>query len=187
MILSGASVTEVRFVLQSCLNYVYKWCITNRLYMKMKKTKTMWFETIVNNAVFGSDYDISIKDTTLSRVCSYQYLGVELDDVLSYDKQLENVVNKATHKLYVFRKIRRFISQSTAITVYKLMVLPLLEYCSILFKSGKKSRLDKVEKIQSKCIHIIKNCTEVSMRSKQSVLCCEYGLETLQTRRDTQL
>ena len=51
---------------------------------------------------------------------------------------LSNVVNKTTQKLYIFRKIRRFITQSTAIIVYKQMIQPLLEYCNILFNSGKK-------------------------------------------------
>ena len=38
---SGTSVTvqKVQKTLQFCLDYVYKWCITNRLYMNMKKTK----------------------------------------------------------------------------------------------------------------------------------------------------
>ena len=71
---------------------------------------------------------------------------MELDDRLSCDKHLNNVVNKTTQKLYIFRKIRRFISPSTAIIVYKQMILPLLEYCKILFNSGKKGKLDKIDK-----------------------------------------
>ena len=39
---SGASIVEVQETLQLCLDYVYKWCITNRPYMNMKKTKIMF-------------------------------------------------------------------------------------------------------------------------------------------------
>ena len=88
----------------------------------------------------------------------YSYLGVELDCFLSYDKHLDNVVNKASQKLYIFRKIRRFISQSTAILVYKQMIRPLLEYCNIIHNSGKKMKCDKIDNVQSKCIRIIENC-----------------------------
>ena len=35
----GRSVVEVQEALQSCVDYVYKWCIINRLYMNMKKTQ----------------------------------------------------------------------------------------------------------------------------------------------------
>ena len=78
------------------------------------------------------------QSNVLSRVCNYQYLGVDLDSMLSYDKFLDSVVNKTTQKLHVFRKIRRFISIDTAIVVYKQMILPLLEYCNFLLNSGKK-------------------------------------------------
>ena len=121
----------------------------------------MWFENNLQNNEVNTNHLISINGESLSRVYSYQYLGVELDHALSYDKHLDNVSNKTTQKLYIFRKIRRFIRQSTAITVYKQMILPLLEYCNILFNSGKKSKLDKIDKIQSKCIQIIENCHDV--------------------------
>ena len=44
----GNSVSEVKKNLQLCLDYVYDWCILNRLYMNMKKTKIMWFEIVLN-------------------------------------------------------------------------------------------------------------------------------------------
>ena len=184
---TGATVSEVQETLQHCLDYVYKWCITNRLYMNMKKTKVMWFESKESDINTDRDYLISINGSLLSRVLSYPYLGVELDHVLSYDKLLENVVNKTTQKLYIFRKIRRFISQTTAIIIYKQMILPLLEYCNILFNSGKKTKLDKIDRVQSKCIHIIENCHDVLSRSKEPELCIRFNIEPSQRRRDLQL
>ena len=183
----GGTVAEVQQTLQSCMDYVYEWCIQNRLYMNMKKTKTMWFEAKQLYNVANRDYEVIINGTVLSRVYSYLYLGVELDDNLTYDKHLTNVVNKTTQKLYIFRKVRKYISQSTAIIVYKQMILPLLEYCNFLFNSGKKSKLDKIDKIQSKCVRIIENCLDVSKRENETALCNRYNLDTLQNRRDIQL
>ena len=183
----GRSVDEVRQSLQPCLNYVYKWCIKNRLYMNMKKTKIMWFEQNNIIDVPNISYSINIEGVELSRVYNYMYLGVDLDHMLSYDSHLDSVLNKTTQKLYIFRKIRRFITQLIAITVYKQMILPLVEYCSILFNSGKKSKVGKIDKIQSKCIRIIENCYDVQKREKEAVLCKVYNLDTLQNRRDMQL
>ena len=147
----------------------------------------MWFESADANNNVDVDYLISINGALLSRVYSYPYLGVELDHALSYDKHLDNVVNKTNQKLFIFRKIRRFISQSTAVIIYKQMILPLLEYCSILFNSGKKSKIDKVDKVQSKCIRIIENCHDVYSRAKETELCARFNIEPLQHRRDIQL
>ena len=40
---SDKNVYDVQLKLQNCLNYVNDWCVENRLYMNMKKTKIMWF------------------------------------------------------------------------------------------------------------------------------------------------
>ena len=63
------------------------------------------------------------------------------------------------------------------------MILPLLEYCSMLFNSGKKSKIDKIDKIQSKCIRVIENCHDVSEREQETVICSRYKLDS----RDIQL
>ena len=112
-----------------------------------------------------------------------------MDHILSYDKHLDSVSNKTTQKLYIFRKIRRFISQATSIIVYKQMILLLLEYCSILFNSGKKLKIDRIDKIQSKCIRIIENCYDVATREKETVLCkhLQVGLSTESKRYSTGL
>ena len=106
----GRSVHDVQQSLQLCLNYVYDWCITNRLYMNMKKTKIMWFENSNQIKDPKTNYTINIEGVGLSRVYNYMYLGVDLDHNLSYDNHLDGVVNKTTQKLYIFRKIRRFIA-----------------------------------------------------------------------------
>ena len=82
------------------------------------------------------------------------YLGVDRDHLLTFDNHLVSMVNKTTQKLYVFHKIGRFINQLTAIAVYKLMMLPLLECSNFVFDSGKKSKVDKIDKVHSKCVRI---------------------------------
>ena len=80
---NGYSVAEVKSTLQSCMKYVYNWCLLNRLYMNMKKTKVMWFMNTTKPAISDVSYSIEVDGNLLSRVYSYQYLGVELDSLLS--------------------------------------------------------------------------------------------------------
>ena len=54
--------------------------------------------------------------------------------------------------------------------MYKQMILPLLEYCNVLFNSGKKLKVERVDKIKPKCVRIIENCYDVSKQAKESVL-----------------
>ena len=78
----GKSTVEVQKTLPSCMDYVYNWCVINRLYMNMKKTKTRWIKNSKLENAESSDYEITINGSILSRVYSYLYLGVEIDDGL---------------------------------------------------------------------------------------------------------
>ena len=184
---TGRNRQEVCNTLQMCSNYVYDWCIVNRLYINMKKTKIMWFG-MDNDKEDGSSSDnIHIANVCIERVWSYPYLGIELDARLSFDKHLDNIVSKCNQKLYVFRKIRRFVCEDTAIVIYKQTIRPLLEYCSFIFESGKKVKIDTIDKIQSKCLRIIESCSKENRERDESVLCLKYKLSTLHQRRKMQL
>ena len=183
---SGKHMKDVQHILQDCTNYVNNWCIMNRLYMNMKKTKIMWFG--IKNSTENVDFDtIDISGNKIEHVCTYHYLGVELDSNLSLDRHLDNVVSKCNQKLYTFRKIRRFISEQTAILVYKQTIRPLVEYCSFIFNSGKKLKVEKIDKIQSKCMRIIENCSDKTQRKDENILCSDYNLSSLQYCRNMQL
>ena len=139
--------STVQSVLQNCIRYVYSWCVDKRLYMNIKKTKIMWFGTDTFKTDNVED-TVCISGQPIERVYTYPYLGVELDSILS----LDNVVSKCTQKLYIFRRIQRLISVETAVLIYKQTIRPLVEYCSFIFNSGKKTKVDRIDKIQSKCL-----------------------------------
>ena len=56
-----------------------------------------------------------------------------------------------------------------------------------MFNSGKKSKLDKIDRIQSKRVRIIENCHDVYKRGKEVSLCTRYNIDSLQEHRDIQL
>ena len=184
---SGKDMQEVRNTLQTCSTYVYNWCFENRLYINMKKTKIMWFGACNDSGNMIVHDTIDIADVCIERVWSYQYLGIDLDSLLSFDKHLENVVNKCNQKLHVFRKIRRFVSEDTALLIYKQTIRPLMEYCNFVIDSGKKVKVDNVDKIQLKCLRIIENCCKNSQKQDELTLCTKYNICTLRHRRDMQL
>ena len=183
---SGRKMSDVQDTLQNCINYVHEWCTLNRLYMNMKKTKIMWFG-VSNIADDAMSDTICIAGSMIERVYTYPYLGIELDSVLSFDKHLDNVVSKCSQKLYIFRKVHRFISVDTAVLIYKQTIRPLIEYCSFIFNSGKKLKVDKVDRIQSKCLRIIENCYDKALRANEDELCARYDISKLQLRQDVQL
>ena len=68
-------------------------------------------------------------------VNQFVYLGITLDDEMTLEPLYTNVVRQTEQKLFTLRKLRRYVSKSAAICVYKQMILPILDYAGFMLIS----------------------------------------------------
>lgn len=103
---------------------IKKYFLNLNLLLNAKKTKIMNFSRFwqgCNRVVFP---DIEIDGTPTEKVNSFKYLGVTVDLNLIFNIHKNNCIRNASGKLHMLGKIRDFIPVSTALTLYKTMVLP---------------------------------------------------------------
>lgn len=82
--------SDIQEYLQSDLNLLERWFIDNKLTLNTEKTKWM----LVGNSRLlkkCNDFQLSISNSILERVTSYQYLGVFIDEFLSWKIQINTV------------------------------------------------------------------------------------------------
>ena len=89
-------------------------------------------------------------------------------------------MNKVSHKLFILSKIRQFLSIKSEILVYKTMILPYFDYGDIVYMFSSKDELDKLERLQERCINI---CTKTYGRDNIDNLWNEHKLPKLEKRR----
>ena len=75
-------------------------------------------------------YDFHLDNTNVKTADSLKILGVTLDNKLYFKPHISEQLKKA--KASALCKVRKFISQTTMIRLYKAYTLPHLEYCSPL-------------------------------------------------------
>ena len=131
---------------QEMLDKVMKWCNLNKLTVNIDKTKCM----LINPSSTCEDVPckITIGTTSLSRVHVYEYLAVHIDDRLNMSNQIDNICKKVQQKHGILKKIRRFISEETALSIYKTMIRPHFDYGDFLIDSGVQSKIDRIDKIR---------------------------------------
>ncbi len=61
------------------------------------------------------DAPIFINGDLIERVSNFKYLGVYLDETLSFEKHIDYIYNKACSKLGAIRKLRENVDQSTTL------------------------------------------------------------------------
>ena len=64
----------------------------------------------------------------LKQVPSYKYLGLILDSTLSYDLHINQVIHTILHKLMLLSKMKKYLMDDMALSIYKSMLLPCLDY-----------------------------------------------------------
>ena len=169
--------------LQDKMNRIYNWCRLNRLTINEVKTKYM----IVSNGNVEPIGRILINGKTLGKVAQYEYLGMIIEHKLNMDKQIDSMYKKANKKLGILAKIRMFITNKTAIRIYKTMIRPHLEYVDFIVESGSKTLVSKLDRLQDRALRRIEYCKKPENRKGYPVLQKEYHIECLSIRRECNL
>ena len=60
-----------------------------------------------------------------------KYLGMMLDENLTFNDHVDYLYIRAVEKLAILRKVRNFVDPNTSILLYKSLVLSYFDYCDI--------------------------------------------------------
>ena len=84
----------------------------------------------------------------LDEIISDKYLGVILDNQLSFNHHVDSIATKATNILNLCRRNLHMCSPQVKETAYKSLVRPLLEYASTAWSPHTSRNIDKLEAVQ---------------------------------------
>ena len=170
--------------LQSDLDHVNNWCNTNFMTVNTEKSMGMYFGSgpRVNN-LLGPN--LKLGGHTLPTCTTYPYLGVLLDSRLSIVPHINRVKKSFGNRLYKLCKLRKCMTRDVSVDIYKVMIVPVVEYCSFYIGSGNVVELTKLQRMQNQALRV---CCKTQIRGKSvAVLHMECGVETLDIRREKQL
>ena len=88
-----------------------------------------------------------VNDQPISRTSTHKYLGVHIDEKLSWDCHVDTIRKKVSAGIGAMRCIINFVPVATLETVYKGLVQPYFEYCSPLWDARGKLLKDKLQRV----------------------------------------
>ena len=87
-------------------------------------------------------------DGTLTHVSEAKYLGLTLDQHLSFNEHIDIIYKKANTSLSFIRHNTYFCSRSVKLDAYKTYVLPIMEYASFVWSPHTAINISKLESVQ---------------------------------------
>ena len=102
------------------------------------------------------DFDYNINGQTLETVASNPYLGAELTNTMSWDKQVQKVVAKGNKALGFIRRNVGSCPEEVKKQAYLALVRPHLEYASSAWDPHLQKHIQQIEMVQRRAARFIK-------------------------------
>lgn len=141
------------------LENLYKWLCNNSLSLNIKKTKCMIIKP-KNNAIDTYNHNgIIINSDKIEQVKEFKYLGVILDENLTFASHANYICKKISKKINFLCRIGNDLSSWTRLLIYKTIVLPHFNYCSSILYMFSQGDLDTLQKKQNQALRYILKCS----------------------------
>jgi hypothetical protein len=170
---------EDRVILQDDLNTINEWCKKWAMSVNYKKCVYMKVGRLRNKSGICPIYKMN--DIVLQEVGKYKYLGVFINNKLTWDDQIVNVQAKANRALGFVRRHLNRCPQHIKRKCYTAFVRPHLECCSAAWDPHLESHSRILDMIQRRAARFM--CNAFSRDTRVSELLSVLHLEPLECRR----
>ena len=118
----------------------------NKLFLNTKKCEVMLIGS--RTKVKNRTINIYINDVKLNQIhhCKYN---------LEWDEYVNFLRKDMIKKLYLFKRIRNYISQNIALMFYQPILQSKLDYFDVVWRNIKKKSVKKLQVLQNRALRII--------------------------------
>lgn len=149
------AVNKMNDVLKEVENYL---CL-NKLKINVQKTKCMIITTKYRYGQINiNNINLFLEGERLEIVTEIKYLGVIIDNCLSFSKHSEYIRRKISKKLFCYSRIAKNISLPTRINVYNSIIQPHFDYCSSIIYMFDRESKNMLQILQNRGMRIILEC-----------------------------
>ena len=170
---SDSNIDHVAKNINSNLVSIEKWLVENEMVAHPGKSEVLktGSRPALKNAI---SVIINLHNHELNEVNTKRYLGVILNNHLTWNDHFSYICKKVYPKLRLLDRISSFLPRHALLCVYKQAIMPIFDYGCIVWMECTKHISDKIEKLQNRVMRIIlktdrKSCSQ-DMRSKLGLL-----------------
>ena len=145
------------------LSKVTLWIQANKLSLNLQKTNYMFFSYTIK-VLPG---DVSFNNVLIDRVSSTKFLGLHIDEQMSWKIHVNHLYKTLSRNSGVIHKLKSILPKGILLLMYSTLILPYLNYGVLAWGNSLKTNLEKLYLIQKRVLRIICN---VSFRTHTNPL-----------------
>ena len=146
------------------LNKVNNYMLLNLLHINLSKSVYMHFrpnyniqERLTCARIRQYDYEnvVKIAERKLKKVDKVRFLGIMIDEKLSWEPHIEHLVSKLNMTIVMLKRITKFIPKSEYRKLYDALFKSHMNYCISSWGGVSESKLQSVFTIQKRCVRLL--------------------------------
>jgi len=114
---------ELKQMINTELVLLAEWFKTNRLSLNVKKTSSITFHS-PNKTILNSGNKLSLEGIAIEQVSSTKFLGIYIDECLTWKEHVKVIASKIAINLGILRKISYLLPSKILINLYCTLVNP---------------------------------------------------------------
>ena len=143
-------------LINSELNKVDTWCYSNKLTVNPTKSNIILISPkLLQNS--NDNYNMTFADSFIATVSNSKYLGVIIDNKLSFYEHIKSLESKVSRSVGILTKLKSFIPQQTLQQLYHSFVHSDLTYGITIWGSTHTTYIQKLQNLQNKALKVVCN------------------------------
>ena len=130
------------------------WFTINKLTLNADKSSFTIFKSPRKN-INNIPNSIDFLNQKINRVSSIKFLGVTLDESLSFHQHINEVCNKLKSLFHVFYSIRGFLSKDNIKTIYYALIYSRIKYGIVVYGQANATKMIKIQILQNKLLKVL--------------------------------
>ena len=155
--LSDKDVNVLYDTMNKELQEVSNWFKCNTLSLNASKTNLILLGTAYKTKNDKINLKVQLDGCILNRVTNAKFLGMTIDENLTWKSHIDNVCKLCSRNIGVLNKVKHFLPKPSLYQLYCAFILPYLSYGILLWGNSHDKYLAKIFKLQKRAIRIISN------------------------------
>lgn len=157
------NLSQAKALAESTLKKLSHWFHANKLTLNLDKSNF----SIYSHRDSKQLKTLCIDGHIIKRTTVIKYLGLYVDERLSWNSHIDHLSQKLTKLNFVFRRMSNYIDKDMVRQLYHAYVYPHLTYAIELFGNASKNHMNRLQRVQNK---LLKNLSNKSFRYSTTLL-----------------
>ena len=156
---SSKDIMQLNTALNEELRQLDRWLQGNKLSLNVAKTRSMLITTRQKKYLTASDQALqpSIHEELIEVKWNSKYLGVQIDESLTWKNQIKSVTEKASRAIGFLKYAKHFLPEAIVKTLYISIVQPHFQYCCSLWGCCNSTDILQLQRLQNRAARILTN------------------------------